>query len=59
MKNQSLFSLKDKSKKVKCRLLYFLLGALRLRERQTESRRTNTPRMNYKRSDILDRILNL
>ena len=35
MKKQTLFSLKDKSKKIKCRLVYFLLGALRLSERQT------------------------
>ena len=28
MKNQALFSLKDKSKKLKCRLLQFLFGAL-------------------------------
>ena len=30
MKNQVLFSLKDKSKKLKCRLLKFLFGALRV-----------------------------
>ena len=30
MKNQALFSSKDKSKKLKCRLLQFLFGALRL-----------------------------
>ena len=30
MKNQALFSLKDRSKKLECRLLQFLLGALRL-----------------------------
>ena len=29
MKNQAFFSLKDKSKKLKCRLLQFLFGALR------------------------------
>ena len=28
MKNQALFSLKDKSKKLKCRLLQFLFAAL-------------------------------
>ena len=28
MKNQALFSLEDKSKKLKCRLLQFLFGAL-------------------------------
>ena len=30
MKNQALFFLKDKSKKLKCRLLQFLFGALRV-----------------------------
>ena len=30
MKNQALFSSKDKSKKLKCGLLQFLFGALRL-----------------------------
>ena len=30
MKNQALFSSKDKSKKLKCRLLQFLYGALRV-----------------------------
>ena len=30
MKNQALFSSEDKSKKLKCRLLQFLFGALRL-----------------------------
>ena len=29
MKNQALFSSKDKRKKLKCRLLHFLFGALR------------------------------
>ena len=32
MKTQALFSSKDKSKKLKCRLLQFLLGALRVNE---------------------------
>ena len=31
MKNQALFSLKDISKKLKCRLLQFLFGALRVK----------------------------
>ena len=31
MKNQALFSLKDKSKKLKCRLLQFLFGPLRVK----------------------------
>ena len=30
MKNQGLFSWKDQSKKLKCRLLQFLFGALRV-----------------------------
>ena len=30
MKNQALFSSKDKSKKLKCHLLQFLFGALRV-----------------------------
>ena len=30
MKNQALFSLKDKSKKIICRLLQFLFGVLRI-----------------------------
>ena len=30
MKNQALFSSREKSKKLKCRLLQFLLGALRV-----------------------------
>ena len=29
MKNKALFSSKDKSKKLRCRLLHFLFGALR------------------------------
>ena len=32
MKNQALFSSKDKSKKLKCRLLQFLFGALRVND---------------------------
>ena len=31
MKNQALFSSKDKSKKLKCRLLQFVFGALRVK----------------------------
>ena len=33
MKYQALFPLKDKSKKLKCRLLQFLFGALRVNKR--------------------------
>ena len=36
MKNQALFSSKYKSKKVKCRLLHFLFGALRVKFRSDE-----------------------
>ena len=32
MKNQALFSSKDKSKKLKCRLLQFLFGSLRVKQ---------------------------
>ena len=35
MKNQALFSSKDKSKKLKCCLLQFLFGALRAKPLQT------------------------
>ena len=31
MNNQALFSSKDKSKKLKCRLLQFLFGSLRVK----------------------------
>ena len=31
MKHQALFSSKDKNKKLKCRLLQFLFGALRVK----------------------------
>ena len=33
MKLQALFSSKDKSKKLKCRLLQFLFGALRVNDK--------------------------
>ena len=33
MKNQALFSLKDNSKKLKCHLLQFLFGALRVKSK--------------------------
>ena len=36
MKNQALFSSKDKSKKLKCRLLQFLFGALRVKGMRRE-----------------------
>ena len=35
MKNQALFSLKDKSEKLKCRLLQFLFGPLRVNATNT------------------------
>ena len=38
MKNQALFSLKDKSKKLKCRLLQFLFGSLRVNSKITQDR---------------------
>ena len=36
MKNQALFSSKDKSKKLKCRLLQFLFGALGVKAPKTK-----------------------
>ena len=39
MKNQTLYSLKDKSKKLKCRLLQFLFGALRVREKKEANKK--------------------
>ena len=35
MKHQALFSSKDKSKKLKCRLLQFLFGTLRANKQET------------------------
>ena len=37
MKNQALFSSNDKSKKLKCRLLQFLFGALRVNAAKTKT----------------------
>ena len=39
MKNQALFSSKDKSKKLKCRLLQFLFGALRVNSNDFQTER--------------------
>ena len=36
MKNQALFSLKDKSKKLKCRQLQFLFVALKVNAAQSQ-----------------------
>ena len=36
MKNQTLFSSKDRSEKLKCRLLQFLFGALRVNTPEPE-----------------------
>ena len=41
MKNQALFSSKDKSKELKCRLLQFLFGALRVNDNVAMSVLTN------------------
>ena len=38
MKNQALFSSKDKNKKIKCRLLQFLFGALRVKGLELRSK---------------------
>ena len=39
MKNQALFSSKDKSKKLKCRLLQFLFGTLRVNSMSLTTRK--------------------
>ena len=39
MKNQALFSSKDKSKKLKCRLLQFLFGAVRVKVSKEQTRK--------------------
>ena len=41
MKNQALFCSKDKSKKLKCRLLQFLFGALRVKQYLTMTNALN------------------
>ena len=51
MKNQDLFSSKDKSKKLKCRLLQFFLGALKVR--YVSSTKTKTDLMIYNSSTTL------
>ena len=38
MKNQALFSLKDKSKKLNCRLLQFLIGVLRVNYKSAKTK---------------------
>ena len=40
MKNQALFSSKDKSKKLKCRLLQFLVGAVRVKRKSSNDATT-------------------
>ena len=41
MKNQALFSSKDKSKKIKCCLLQFLFGALRVNNAKLHPKHTS------------------
>ena len=43
MKHQALFSLKDKRKKLKCRLLQFLFGTLRVNPTLIIRPHINTP----------------
>ena len=43
MKNQALFSLKDKSKKFKCRLLQFLFGAFRVKRKHNAENNVKNP----------------
>ena len=42
MNNQALVSLKDKSKELKCRLLQFLFGALRVKTSRLVSKKCGT-----------------
>ena len=42
MKNQALFPSKDKSKKLKCRLLQFLFGTLRVNDHMAQIFRSET-----------------
>ena len=44
MKHQALFSLKDNSKKIKCPLLQFLFGALRVKITMLNLFRNQHPR---------------
>ena len=50
MKNQALFSSKDKSKKLKCHLLEFLFGALRVKAQKKKKggRQQNLHLQNFK-----------
>ena len=66
MKNQALFSSKDKSKKLKCRLLQFLFGALRVNiliisvfsfENNKKERRKALPAHNGKQSCMISSAL--
>ena len=45
MKLQALFSLKNKSKKLKCRLLQFLCGALRVKVPKTADDKRSVSRI--------------
>ena len=42
MKHQALFPYKDKSKKIKCRLLQFLFGTLRVKVKENIFRGSNS-----------------
>ena len=42
MKNQALFSSQDESKKLKCRLLQLLCGALRFKRKEFAATGTNS-----------------
>ena len=47
MKNQALFSSKDKSRKLKCCLLQFLFGALTVKSKSHIGRRANRKSQKY------------
>ena len=54
MKNQVLFSSKDKSKRLKCRLLQFLFGALRVKKLKPELYGARSGRMALSVMNISD-----
>ena len=60
MNNQALFSLKDKSKKLKCSLLQFLFGALRVKSAKNagNTKFNKVCRISQNVSSMLYRIVN-
>ena len=60
MKNQALFSSKDKGKKLKCGLLQFLFGALRINSLTTKMQTTKFLSANFqKKLSLINNILRI